>query len=97
MFIHLKKDEAEYLLRTINLGEAFAQTHSWAISPKWRKLKFDKEKLTETLKEIAKVKEDDWKVRWDKLKEKYGDSNFEFCEYNLASFMKKVEKETNEL
>jgi len=57
MMIHLIKDEAEYLLRVIDLGETFARTHTWACNPEWRKLKFDREKLIETLKEIAK-KED---------------------------------------
>ena len=96
MIIHLNKDEAEYLLRVIDLGETFAQTHSWAVNPKWRKLKFDREKLIETLKAIAKRKEDNFKNRWDTLKERYGSSLFEFCEYDLKTFMEKIEKEIKE-
>jgi len=97
MIIHLNKNEAKYLLRVIDLGETFIQTHSWTWNPKWKKLKFDKEKLMETLKAIATQKDDDWKTMWHILKGEYGKSNFEFCEYNLASFMDDIEKENEEV
>ena len=97
MLTHLTKDEAEYLLRVIDLGETFVQTHTWAYDSKWRKLKFDKEKLIETLKEIAKRKDDQHKVWWEKLKEEHGLSSFEFCQYNLKEFMERIEKGEEEI
>ena len=97
MMIHLKKDEAEYLLRVIDLGETFAQTHTWACDPKWRKLQFDREKLIDTLKEIAKKKDDKFEVWWKNLKKEHGLSNFEFCRYNLKEFMEKIEEGEEEV
>lgn len=54
MKINLTKDEIEYILRCIDLGETFVQTHQWAYNKEWRKLDIDMDKLMERLKKEIK-------------------------------------------
>jgi len=50
MEVNLTRDEIEYLLRCIDLGETFVSTHQWAYDKDWKQLDVDKDKLIERLK-----------------------------------------------
>jgi len=54
MKVNLTKDEIEYLLRCIDLGETFVSTHQWAYDKGWKQLDVDKDKLIERLKKLQK-------------------------------------------
>jgi len=50
MEVNLTRDEIEYLLRCIDLGETFILSHQWAHDEGWKNLDVDKDKLIERLK-----------------------------------------------
>lgn len=56
MKVDLTKDEIEYLLRCIDLGEIFVSTYQWTYNERiryikdWKQLDVDKDKLIARLK-----------------------------------------------